>query len=281
MTVDIPTTDVPKNLRIALLGGTHTNDAIFDFAPLKGKFQIETEEGLSPLLYWGITEGVPFVYVHFHGEGRWLETWLAFRELGISEVLTGATAGGVNPAMKLFDIVIPHDFADFAVDRPIHVPAKYLSQMVLPRMNPAMDQALRQILLDETRAVVRPNREFDDVNIHPQGSIWQAREGRFESVSEIAFMRQQGADLVTHNVVTEIIYARQLGIHLASLNVISNPAEGIADWSFDDVTHVYPRMNPLCVKILLKAIQRIAEIDPDEARTLDGALVHPKFSYKE
>ncbi len=277
----IPSIRPPSDLRIALLGGTHTNDAIFDFAPIQGKFEIETEEGASPLIYWGLIDEIPFAYVHFHGEGKWLATWLAFRELGIQEVITGATAGGVNPAMKLFDVVIPHDFADFAVDRQLHVPQKYLSDYVFPRMNPAMDSRLRTILLEESRAVIRPDREYDDVNIHSQGNIWQSRAGRFESVSEISFMRQQGADLVTHNVSTEIIYARQLGIHLASLNVVSNPAEGVADWSFEDVSRVYPRMNPLCVKILMRAVKRISAIDPSEPRTLDGALVHPKFSYKE
>ena len=37
---------------------------------LKGQFTLDTPEGPSPTLYWGETESIPFVYVHFHGEGK-------------------------------------------------------------------------------------------------------------------------------------------------------------------------------------------------------------------
>ena len=206
----------------------------------------------------------------------------SLKEMDVQEVVTGASAGGVNRAMRQSDYVIPDDFIDQNIDRPPALPVKYLDgpSFAFPRFVPALDETLREILIDSSRSTLRAKRELDDVSLHPVGCVCQARGGRFESISEIQALRQQGADLVTHNVVTEFIYARQLGIHCAALMLISNPAEGIRPWSWKDLHQTYQRLNPVSVEILRDALPKIAAIPPQQPRTQDPLREHPPLSYK-
>lgn len=272
--------DLPK-AKIAIVGGTFLNDIMLGSGLLKQEFTIETKAGRSPVIHYGEAGGVPFYYVHMHGEGRWVETWVALRELGVKEAIGGATAGGINIAMRTGDFVVPHDLIDLNVDRPKMIPSGAMpgEGIVLARLTPAMDPLLRQILVDATRTVVRPDRAFDDLNIHPAGVIVQAAGGRFETAAEIAHFKQMGGDLVTMSVGTEISYARQVGINYACLVIISNPAEGLAPWGWDTLPAIYQRLNPVSLKILLAALPRVAAL-PAEGRVGDGLRIHPEMTAK-
>ena len=114
------------------------------------------------------------------------------------------------------------------------------------------------------------------MKFHDGGVIVQARGGRFESVAEINMFKQWGGDVVTMNVVTEIVYARMLGINFGAMIVISNPAEGVADWSFDEMPPLYRIINPLSTDMILDALPKIAALEGP--RVLDGLINHPKMT---
>lgn len=269
--------------KIAILGGTFINDYLFSTDIIKGYSIQETPVGPSPKVYYGESDGVPFYYVHFHGEGKWLETWLALRDLGVTEAIGGATAGGISALLKTRDYVIPTDFLDKNVDRISNIPEEYLSDPshALCRFTPPYDETLRSFLVEETRSVIRSKEELSDINVFDGGVILQSRFGRFETVAEIASYRGQGADLITHNLMTEIVFAKQLGIHYAWMNIISNPAEGVAPWSFDSLSEVYLHLNPVTWQILKRVLPRIAAIPRDAPRTIDTQREHPPLSYVE
>lgn len=271
---------VPK-AGVAVIGGTYLNDILLDSGLLTQSFTIETKAGVSPTIHYGEIEGVPFYYVHGHGGGKWLETWVALYDLGVKEVIGGATAGGVNLAMKTRDFVVPHDLIDFNTDRPKQIPASALRDegIVLARYTPAMDPLIQGVLLSEARAVIRGDRALDDVNIHEKGVIVQTGLGRFETAAEVQFARQIGGDLVTMSVGTEISYARQAGIHYACLVIISNPAEGIAPWGWETLEGIYQALNPVSLEIVKRAIPRLAAL-PAEGRVGDGLRVHPEMTAK-
>lgn len=272
--------DFPR-AKIAVIGGTYLNDALLKRVGLvKGSFKVQTKAGESPTIYAAQMGGVPFYYVHAHGEGKWVETWAALYDLGVRDAIGGATAGGINPAMKLFDYVVPHDFIDMNVDRPLSIPHGVYhdpDSIPLPRFIPAMDPLLRDILITETRKALRASHDFDAVQVHDQGVVIQARGGRFETVSEIRMFAAWGADLVTMNVGTEMAYARMLGINYASLVAISNPAEGVGEWDWETLKTVYPRVNPLSLSIVLAAIPRIAAIG-EAPRVGDKLRMHPQMT---
>jgi 5'-methylthioadenosine phosphorylase len=272
--------DFPR-ATIAVVGGTFINDALLKKPGLvKGHFTVKTKVGESPRIYYAETGGIPFYYVHAHGEGKWVETWAALYDLGVKEAIGGATAGGINAAMKLYDYVVPHDFIDLNVDRPLampHIVHRDPKSIPLPRYIPAMDPLLRDILISETRKALRASHDYDDVQLHEQGVVVQARGGRFETASEIRMFRQWGGDLVTMNIATEMAYARMLGINYASLAAISNPAEGVGEWDWETLKKVYPRLNPLSLTIVLAAIPKIAAIG-DRPRVGDGLRMHPEMT---
>jgi 5'-methylthioadenosine phosphorylase len=269
--------------KIAILGGTFINDYLFATDHLKGYSIVDTPAGPSPKIYYGESDGIPFYYVHFHGEGKWLETWLALRDLGVTEAIGGATAGGISPLLKTRDYVIPKDFTDKNIDRISNIPEEFLADPshALCRFTPPYDETLRSFLVEETRTVIRSNEELADINVMDGGVLLQSRFGRFETVAEIAAYRTSGADLITHNLMTEVVFAKQLGIHYAWMNIISNPAEGVAPWAFESLSDVYLKLNPVTWKILKRVIPRIAEIPEDAPRTIDKQREHPPLSYVE
>jgi 5'-methylthioadenosine phosphorylase len=273
--------DFPK-ARIAVVGGTFLNDALLKRKDLiKGSFRIKTKIGESPTIYACESGGIPFYYVHGHGEGKWVETWAALYDLNVRDALGGATAGGINPSMKLYDYVVPDDFIDMNVDRPLAMPIivyRDPNAIPLPRYTPAMDPLLRQIMIEETRKALRASHNYDDIQVHEQGVVIQARGGRFETAAEIRMFASWGADLVTMNVGTEMAYARMMGINYASLVAISNPAEGVGKWDWETLKDVYPRLNPLSLSIVLAAIPRIAAIGDDVPRVGDGLRMHPEMT---
>lgn len=66
--------DQPK-ARIAILGGTFLNDIIFHRDGLiQSEFTIDTKVGKSPTIYYAEHNGIPFYYIHAHGQGKWLDT---------------------------------------------------------------------------------------------------------------------------------------------------------------------------------------------------------------
>lgn len=276
-------TETPGRPHIAIVGGTFINDALLLREGVLGEpFTVETKLGESAEIYPGSANGIDFYYVHAHGRPALQASWVALYDLGVTEVIGGATAGGINPAMQPFDYVVPHDFIDMNVNRPLSFPRDIYrdpDNIPLPRVLPAMDPDLRAIMIDETRRRIRADGDLDDIDLHEAGVLIQARGGRFETAAEIRMFDQWGGDVVTLNVGTEIAYARMLGMNYACLINISNPAEGVASWDFSEMPPLYRRINPLSVDILLAALPRIAAL-AGKPRAMDDLIFHPEMTSK-
>lgn len=274
----IPVTDVVPKATIALVGGTFVNDEIFNRDLIKSKFTIPTDVGTSPTIYYAEYKNTPFYYVHSHGHD-WLPTWAALYDLGVKDVIGGATAGAINTEMNVYDYVVADDFIDLNVDRALRIPNKVYhdpDNIVIPRYMPPMDKDLQEILLTHTKKALKDK----PWQVHDKGVIVQTKGGRFETAAEVKMMEIMGGDLVTMSVGTEIIYARMLGINYACLIVISNPAEGVAPWDFSMMKELYPKINPVSLNIVLDSLADIAAIG-DKPRSLDGQVFHPEMTSKE
>lgn len=197
----IATVKAPK-AKIAILGGTFLNDIfLFQDKLLSKPFVIDTKVGRSPPIYFGEYQGVPFYYVHNHGGGDYVATWVALYDLGVEEALGGATAGGINTSMKMYDYVVPHDFMEFNIDRAITIPKEVYrdpNMIPIPRFTPAMDEGLRKILLEETQKVVASRQQqfnewpYKNLSVHDKGVVVQSRGARFETVAEVEMFHRLG-----------------------------------------------------------------------------------------
>jgi 5'-methylthioadenosine phosphorylase len=268
---------------ICIVGGTNVAHALARSSLVSMSFTTDTPFGVSPEIYLGETNGVSFYHITLHGSTELsgvaeqevlLRVWSALHQLGVSDVLGGATAGSINEKYKLGDWVVADDFVDFNIDRQRSIAAAVLgaktASRILPRYVPADDPILRKILVEETAKVAGAT------NVHEGGVIVQAGGGRFETAAEIRMFKYLGSDLVTMNVPTEMAYARQLNINYASLIAISNPAEGLGTWEWTTLSDLYPRFHAQSIEIYLAAVRRIQEL-PERRRIGDTLRVHPEF----
>jgi 5'-methylthioadenosine phosphorylase len=275
--------DQAPKASICIVGGTNVAHALALSEHVSASFTIETPFGVSPIIYFGETDGVPFYHITLHGSPELsgvaeqdvlLRVWSALHQLQVSDVLGGATAGSINEKYKLGDWVVGDDFVDFNIDRQRSIAAAVLGAQtaarILPRYVPADDPVLRKILVEETAKVAGAE------NVHAGGVIVQAAGGRFETAAEITMFKRLGGDLVTMNVPTEMAYARQVNINYASLIAISNPAEGLGTWAWTTLSDLYPKFHAQSIEIYLGAVKRINEL-PERRRIGDTLRVHPEF----
>jgi 5'-methylthioadenosine phosphorylase len=273
----------PPEATICIIGGTNIAHALASSPHVSAAFILETPCGLSPTIYYGEFEGVPFYHITLHGssadqsgvveQDSLLPVWGTLHHLGVSDVLGGATAGSINPTYKLGDWVIADDFIDFNIDRKRSIAGPILGPQaarILPRHVPADDPLLRKILFEETVRIAGKE------NVYQGGVIIQAAGGRFETAAEIRMFKQLGGDLVTMNLPTEMAYARQLNINYSSLVAISNPAEGLGTWDWRTLSDLYPRLHAQSIEIYLAAVRRIHHL-PERRRIGDTLRVHPDF----
>ena len=95
---------VPK-ATICVVGGTNVAHALARSSHISASFTIDTPFGASPIIYFGEASGVPFYHITLHGSTELsgvaeqevlLRVWSALHQLGVSDVLGGATAGSIH-----------------------------------------------------------------------------------------------------------------------------------------------------------------------------------------
>ncbi|WP_410514068.1 hypothetical protein PaeBR_06555 [Paenibacillus sp. BR2-3] len=266
-----------ERTEIAIIGGTYLQNAMLESGLLSDQsFTVETPVGRSGDIWRGCSGTTPFYYVHDHGGGKFVETWAALYQLGVREAIGGATAGGIHPAMKVRDFVVPDDFMDFNFERPRSLPQIIFREegMILPRYTPSTDPLLSEILVSETKSRLERDIALTDIGIHNGGVVVQAAGGRFETPAEVRMFQKMGGDLVTMSVGTEIAYARMAGIHYSCLVIISNPAEGLGEWRFDSLSDIYHILNKVSLDIVVASLPRIANLK-GKPRIADELRIHP------
>lgn len=280
-----------EKIFIAVVGGTSFGppDRFGQgLAELEREFTVETVAGSSPVIYQMRYQGVPFYYIRMYGHevrsvGQpeyigLIRTFAALHDLGVTHVLSGATAGGIRPDYDYGDIVILSDFMEWETQRPANIlqytgieRPGYFANFEVP-----FSPSLSALLIDE----VRKRMDGYDGRLYETGVFAQHSPLRFESPAEVRAMAMLGAELTSMYQATCAIYARQLGMRYASISSIGNPAVGVRPFTFADMQAAVQRIAALAVPVVLDVIARIpAEaMDPEPSSTgerFTGSYVDP------
>lgn len=239
-----------------IIGGTaayHLNVEMF--ARVAETRHLSTPWGDAPPVRRLVTpEGMEVWFTSRHGEGK-LQRSAAFvnhraliwaaRELHADGILTWNGVGGINPLLRVGDLVVPDDLLDWTRART----ARFGRVPTLPWSGPLWPQG-RQALIEAAQAAGEV-RVFD-------GGTYLVTEGpRLETVAEIEAATLAGADVVGMTLAPEVWLAAELGIPFASLCVVTNRATGTT-WR-DERRDFSPRQAERAFRILLLAAGRLED----------------------
>ena len=291
-----PPAPAGEKVFIAVVGGTSFGSPAKFAAGLavpEGDFQFETKAGPSPRIYRMRYKGVPFYYIRLYGtETRQkgepehvyhVRTWTALYELGVTQVLSGASSGGIRPEMNFDDIVILDDFLEWRFSRPVDLLDTVGIERpgIFPNFEKPFSPSLRRLLIEEARK----RAPGYSGKVYDRGVFVQFAPGRFETPAEVQAMARAGGDLTSMNQATCAIYARQLGIRFASISSIANPASGVRPFTFKQMQESVQRISAFTIPVVLEVIARIPQeaMEPEESstgETTKGDYLHPEDEKK-
>jgi purine nucleoside phosphorylase len=211
-------------------------------ATLEDTFRVDTPLGKSPTIRRLRYKGVPFYVLTRFGERgsgeitspadesfageRNVQIWVTFMQLGLEDVLSVNSIGGINPKLNYNDLMIVDDYIDLKPNHPQSILPFFYKKDELSfarlstRMNPVFCPELRRAMYDQALKV-------HDAKVYYGGTLVQSRTGRWETPAEVRMMQMLGGDVVGTSDGTWAVYAKQAKIHYAALQYVMNFAEGL------------------------------------------------------
>ena len=213
---------------LGIIGGT----GLTDLANLNvhRRFIARTPYGEpSQPLVFGDVNGSEVVFLARHGGGHTIpphavnyraNLW-ALHSVGVRELLSVATVGGIHQQLRPGDIVIPDQIIDYTYGRKntfydgIEQPVKHIDFT-----NP-YTESMRKKCFDAAKSVQQP--------FVPSGVYACVQGPRLETAAEINRLERDGATIVGMTGMPEAVLARELGVSYAAICPIANYAAGRGD----------------------------------------------------
>lgn len=173
--------------------------------------------------YQGQVHGHELRVCYRHGEPRRLaphainyraNLWL-LKKLGAKRLVAVYTVGGIDRALRLGELAVPHQIMDYTWGREHSFDETGATHVDFTRpyddeLNGALAAAARQAGVDLV-----------------EGGVYGATQGpRLESAAEIERMARDGCTVVGMTGMPEAGLARELGLPMASLCIVVNTAAG-------------------------------------------------------
>jgi 5'-methylthioadenosine phosphorylase len=241
---------------IAVIGGT----GIYDPKIFKelGRRIIKTPYGSSPEIAVGELLGNEILFLPRHGKNHALPPHkvnyraniFALKMLKAERIISTNSVGAINKRLAPGNIVIPHDFIDFAKGRDstfydkevVHID---VSEPYCPELRKALATASGKIA----------GKVFSS-------AVYACTQGpRFETPAEIRVLHKLGCDIVGMTGVPEVTLAREAEICYAAICTVTNFAAGIAKKKLTatEVKDVVKKNQENLKKILVETINNIPE----------------------
>lgn len=190
-----------------------------DFADVPG-FQSSTALGHRGQLILGTFESLPMVAMagRIHRYEGWSNDDVAFpveviAALGVSRLIVSNAAGGINPKLRVGDIVVIADHihwmgGSFHWNRQSSFPA-------FTRPDQTYDSVMANIAMET--AVAGGFSAY-------QGTYLATLGPNYETRAEYRMMRRLGADVVGMSTTAEVLTASNLGMRVLGLSTVTNVA---------------------------------------------------------
>jgi 5'-methylthioadenosine phosphorylase len=185
-------------------------------------------EPSSALLY-GQIAGRDVIFLARHGHGHTIpphrvnyraNLW-ALKERGASAILAVASVGGIAPAYRPGDLVLPHQLLDYTGGRETTFFDGSDRVVIHVDFTEPYSQPLREHCLAAAVAGAIAVRD---------GGVYAAVSGpRLETGAEIDRLERDGATMVGMTGMPEAALARELGLDYAAIAVVVNQAAGRGD----------------------------------------------------
>lgn len=169
------------------------------------------------------------VFVARHGYGHTIPPHLvnyranmhALDSVGVSQVVSVASVGGIRSDLGPGVLVVPHQIIDYTWGREMTFQSGGDGPVVHVDFTDPYDSSVRKRLLDIAQRIGEPVTD---------GAVYATTQGpRLETAAEINRMQRDGADIVGMTGMPEASLARELDLPYAALCVVANWAAGRAD----------------------------------------------------
>lgn len=169
------------------------------------------------------------IFLARHGYGHTIPAHLVnyranlwvLRELGVSQIVSIATVGGIRPDLKPGVIVVPDQIIDYTHGRD----ATFFEARNKPYSNTDFtlpySAKLRALILQNAKTVQQACVD---------GGVYAAIQGpRLDSIAEVNRYERDGADMVGMTGMPETALAKELDLNYATIAVVANYAAGRHD----------------------------------------------------
>jgi purine-nucleoside phosphorylase len=168
------------------------------------------------------------------------------RGLGVRQLVVTNAAGAVNPAYRVGDIVLLHDFLNMMRKSPLRGAPGAARRSV----------RISSRLLDASRAAAA------DAGIALQEGVLMASKGpAYETPAEVRMARFLGADVVSMSTAPELIAAGGLGMETAAFSCVTNMASGVVPGKtvdHEEVIAVTKSREEILTRLLSSVLDRLS-----------------------
>ena len=183
-------------------------------------FPVSTVEGHHGKLIFGSIAGKPIIAMagrfHFY-EGYSPEEVVfpirVLKFLGVQTLLISNAAGGVDPVLKVGDLMVITDHISFATKNPL---LGKNDDKLGPRF-PDMSEPYKKHLINKAKSIAK--RDHIDLK---EGVYFGVTGPTFETRSEYKMIHVLGGDAVGMSTVQEVIAANHAGMDVFAMSVITD-----------------------------------------------------------
>ncbi|MCC9601372.1 purine-nucleoside phosphorylase [Stieleria sp. JC731] len=195
------------------------------FSDIPG-FGHSTASGHRGQLIIGTLQGGPIIAMagRLHRYEGWTNPQVAFpievmAQLGIKRLIASNAAGGVNPKLRVGDLLVITDHINWLHHRGEFFPPD--------RKDNANGQSLRrcQSVYSPELAIIALAAARAHGFSATQGTYLATLGPTYETRAEYRMMRRIGADVVGMSTVPEVLVAANAGIEVLALSIVSNVAD--------------------------------------------------------